>query len=193
MKEREYNTHDIIISLCMSAFEWASLSCMLKRTIKNPIKITLRQLFFRNLHAQFCIFTCNTVLVTSSKLPVFTFHFVSDSVCYGSRTELQQRWIFWDAFCLLDWAGVGRALTWSVFSLNCFMCSLLLEFCGVQMLHENRQTSFLFQDPVFSRPYYLLARFLSWNKVIGGGRGDEMWYHKHAVCIMDFSINCEKH
>jgi len=105
--------------------------------------MTPRQLYFRNMHAEFCIFTCNTMLVTSSKLPVFTFHFVSDSVCYGSRTELQQRWFFWDTFCLLDWAGVGRAPTWSVFFLNCFTCPCVWVLLGSNVAWERPDAFFI--------------------------------------------------
>lgn len=63
------------------------------------------------MHAEFCIFTYNAVLVTSSELPVFTFHFVSDSVCYGSRTELQQRWFFSEMLSAC-WTGLGWAGHW---------------------------------------------------------------------------------
>lgn len=111
--------------------------------------MTPSQLYFRNMHAEFCIFTCKTMLVTRSKLPVFTFHFVSNSVCYGSRTELQQRWFFWDPFCLLDCAGVGGHWL-DLFGLELLHMFFCLNSVGLQMLHENGQTLFCYFRIQFS-------------------------------------------
>lgn len=114
-------------------------------TIKNANKTTYSQLYFRHMHAKSCIFTCNSMLVASFELPAFTFRFVSNSVCYGSRTELQQRWLFWDAFCLLDCVRVGKALVF-VFSVS--VCFISLPSSGlyyVQILH-----AWEFCHPVFT-------------------------------------------
>lgn len=121
------------------------------------------QLYFRNMHAEFCIFTCNTMLVTSSKLPVFAFHFVSDSVCYGSRTELQQRWFFWGTFCL--WAGVGRALTWSIWFFSWTASRVLFCLNSVQKMHENGQPLFFVSKFSF-QTIRLFACTLSFLKLL---------------------------
>lgn len=126
----------------MSAFDRQAY--LLKyRTVKNPTKMTPRQLYLRNMHAEFCIFTCNTMLVTSSELPVFAFHFVSDSVCYGSRTELQQRWFFWGNFCLSDRGGQSTDSICLVFFLNYFTCTLVWILLGSKAAWEWSATSFV--------------------------------------------------